>query len=184
MKKQNSQKAEDPKTGTGKAELIPKGRPSSYQPAYADRVMSAMQSGQVTIAMLCRDLGISRPTFYRYLDDHPEFKEAYENGKEHAEAWWDEVGIQGMLSKKLDSTIYCAFRNNISGWRRSGDSGQEPVGKTVNIQNLNILNNMKQLSTEELEAEIQKKLEKIELAQLENKEEPEVEKTLDNTEEV
>ncbi len=136
------------------------GRPSNYVPGYAQRLTEAMESGKVTIAMVCRDLGISRPTFYRYLDENEDFKEAYDRGKVSAEAWWDEVGIQGMLTKKLDATIYCAFRNNISGWKRQGD-GANDQGPTVNIGAVNIINQVKGLSTEQLEAEIAKKLAKL-----------------------
>lgn len=139
-------------------EVIKKGREVMCDEVMVTRLLDAMSSGKITKAMICRELQISRPTFYRWLETQEDFKEAYERGKELAEAWWDEVGIQGMLSKKIDATLYMGFRNNYSGWQRGAGLAQDNNVTSIQIENLNILNQVKQLTTEELEEQINLKL--------------------------
>jgi hypothetical protein len=40
-------------------------------------------------------LGICRNTFYSYVDQHPEFSEAYSRGLDLSQAWWEKLGRRG-----------------------------------------------------------------------------------------
>lgn len=58
----------------------PVGRPSDYKPEYCEMLSLALGFGQ-TIEWFCDSIGISRETFYRWLDVYPQFHDANLNGR-------------------------------------------------------------------------------------------------------
>jgi len=72
-------------------------RPWLFQTKY-DEVETPIQLVQLmeegfTNSMLYRELKISKSTFFQWMHDHPEFKQAYEYGKGLREASHDSIGI-------------------------------------------------------------------------------------------
>lgn len=69
---------------------------SKYSPAMCEQIIMLAGRGlnQVQIATA---LGISEPTYYRWIKEKPEFREAAEAAQQVAEAYWIEVGARGAV---------------------------------------------------------------------------------------
>ncbi len=82
------------------------GRPSSYAPAYCERVIELGKEGKSVVEMAC-DIGVARATLEtNWPAEHPEFLEAFVRAREEAQAWWENTGRVGMLTKGIDAAIY------------------------------------------------------------------------------
>lgn len=134
-----------------KQEFIPKrkpGRPSKYKPEMGDEVISLMEEGKSIVAV-CKELRISRDTFYRWCREHEEFKSKVQEGLTYSEAWWEELGLHGMLGKmgkQFNPTMYIHRVNSQFKWQSA-----ENKGNTINIENLQI----NQLSDDDLDKKIE-----------------------------
>ena len=74
------------------------GRPTIYKPEYSETLPDMMAKGE-SVCSVCKKWGISRRVFYKWLDEIPEFAEAYELAKTYCQAWWEETGRQGLYDK-------------------------------------------------------------------------------------
>jgi hypothetical protein len=68
-----------------------RGRPTTYDPAFCDRVIELGEQGK-SKAQIARELGTSRKSLYLWMKVHPEFAEALEEAQFAALAWWEDVG--------------------------------------------------------------------------------------------
>lgn len=83
--------------------------------------------------------GISRSTFYRWIKELPELKEAHETGKVMFDAIHEDLGRQGML--KLADIDYQFWRD--LGKYRHGWADKQSVATNntqINIDTMNVLN--------------------------------------------
>lgn len=64
---------------------MPAGRPSSYQPEYAEQAFRLALLGLTDVEM-AKYFGIVEKTFYNWQNEHPEFLQAIKEGKEEADA--------------------------------------------------------------------------------------------------
>ena len=143
---------------TSKQEYIPKkkvGRPTKYNKDYGPKVIDLMEQGKSIVAC-CKELRISRDTFYRWLKEHDDFRESVQEGLTYSEAWWEELGLAGMLGQidKFNPTMYIHRVNTQFKWQQESNPGQ-----TVNIENLQI----NTLSEKELDKQIENLTQKIKL---------------------
>ena len=76
---------------------MPAGRPSTYNPEICETLPQMFAEGQ-SVAEVCRDLSISRRTFYEWVSKHEEFSHAFENGLTLSQAWWEKQGRDGLFS--------------------------------------------------------------------------------------
>ena len=131
------------------------GRPSKYSPDMCNELVALMEKGW-TNTRICAKWSISRDTFYRWLKEKDDFKAAFDEGIEKAEAWWEEIGISGMLGQlpKFNATLYLATMNNKFGWSRDSKGGKTQ-NTQINIENMNVV---KDLSDSELQTRIETKL--------------------------
>lgn len=135
------------------------GRPSKYDASKVEEIQKLMAAGRSN-AQICAEWKISERTFYRWLEDKKEFKEAYEEALPQCQAYWESMGEAGMLGqiKRFNPTLYLAFMNNkFNGWAREK---KEEVSTQINIDTLQVLQNVQQLDDKELDKKIQLTLEK------------------------
>ncbi len=83
-----------------KIEVLPKRGPvSKYTPEACDKLKEVAESGG-HVSQMCIALGIrSRDTFYRWIKDYSEFKEAYEEAQLISQAFWENILLMGGLGK-------------------------------------------------------------------------------------
>lgn len=137
-------------------ELIPKdqgGRPSKFKKEHIGEILDLMQQGY-TNTRICATLNIPGATFYRWINENEDMKEAYEIGKEKREAWWEEVGMAGMMGKipRFNATVYDKLTKQKLNWK---DDDDKVKGTQINIENMQVLQNMQQLTDGELDKKIQ-----------------------------
>lgn len=100
--------------------------------------------------------GVSRSTFYRWIKEVPELKEAHERGKVAFDAIHEDLGRQGML--KLSDVDYQFWRD--LGKYRHGWA-EKPSAATTNTQiNIDTMNVLNEQTNEELLAFIKSQMEK------------------------
>lgn len=88
-------------------------RPSTYDPAYCDRVIELGRLGMSVVEMAA-DLGVHRETLEEnWPAAHPEFSEAFTHAKELSQAWWESMGRTNLLMPQGSGTF------NASVWSRS-----------------------------------------------------------------
>lgn len=108
-----------------------------YKAEYPDRMTKLMQQGALD-CQIAADLKISNSTFYRWLDEIPDFRDAYDLGQPACEAWWIERGLEGMQGKlkKFNCTAWIAFMNNKFKWIKANTPD---TTQTININQMNVL---------------------------------------------
>lgn len=80
--------------------------------------------------------GITKETFYSWIREKPDFKEAHDQGLPLCEVWWEQKGMELMANSDNKAFNYwIAFMNRKFGWNKSSDSQTN-----INIQNMNVLN--------------------------------------------
>lgn len=69
---------------------MPAGRPSKYQDAYCNEVISHMAEG-ASLTSFAGEIGVARSTINEWIAQHPEFSEAVNVGKAKCASWWEKV---------------------------------------------------------------------------------------------
>lgn len=90
----------------------PVGRPSTYDPAYCEKVVELGKLGK-SIEQICYDLDTPVRTLYLWRDTHPEFMQALEDAKAFEQAWWESQAHAYMVETKEGPKL------NASLWSRS-----------------------------------------------------------------
>lgn len=90
----------------------PVGRPSTYDPAYCEKVVELGKLGK-SIEQICYNLNTPIRTLYEWRDRHEEFSQALDEAKVYEQAWWEEQAAAYMLEHKD------APKLNASIWSRS-----------------------------------------------------------------
>jgi len=87
----------------------PVGRPSQYDPTYCEEVIALGKIGKSTEA-IGAILGVGTATLYRWMDAHPEFREAISIAKDMELYWWEEQAqaymVENKESDRLNSGIW------------------------------------------------------------------------------
>jgi hypothetical protein len=105
-------------------------------------------------------LGISRDTFHKWRQKHPELREAWDFGKTTCQCWWENLGKVGLLKMKpkdFNTPLYLAFmgRNFRDTWKPTAVA--ETVNNAVYIGTLNV-DYLKNLTPQQLDEELQRRL--------------------------
>jgi hypothetical protein len=112
-------------------------RTSEYKAEYPDILLDCMSKGMLDCEIFAT-LGVGKTTFYRYLKEYPDFKEAYELGLPRCEAVWARKGIDRFdEGNDKGFKYYVLVMNTKFGYREN----QGPSGTTNNTQ-INIQGNM------------------------------------------
>ena len=110
------------------------GTPYKYKKQFAEDLPKMFRNGE-SVAEVCVQLGVSRDSFYYWVNNYPEFKEAYDLGKLHSEAWWSKLGRAGALGeRKIQPAVWVFTMKNKFGWRDQPEpDSSESAGQELNI---------------------------------------------------
>lgn len=67
------------------------GRPTKYDPAYCDQVVTHMAGG-ASLTSFAAEIDVARDTLTEWVSVHPEFSVAVKRGKAKCAAWWEKRG--------------------------------------------------------------------------------------------
>lgn len=67
------------------------GRPTTYDPAFCDKVIELGQTGASKHEMAL-EIGCAWSTFALWQSEHPEFSDAVKAATDSAQAWWEREG--------------------------------------------------------------------------------------------
>jgi len=98
--------------------------PTLYSPDMREALIEAGDKG-ITKVQFCAKIGISKETFYRWKDAHPDFAEAVKIYEAKIEAWYTSlvknkmIGVQQAINGvkvNLDLGGLVWFGKNVCGW--------------------------------------------------------------------
>lgn len=137
------------------------GRPSKYRPEMVTELVELMQKGRTNIH-ICAKWGVSEDTFYRWLKEKPELKEAFDNALPQCQVYWENMCEAAMLGqiKGFKANMFLAFMSRkFKNW---ADTKPEVVGTHINIESMQVLQNVQNMDDAELEAKIKASLKNFE----------------------
>lgn len=111
-----------------------RGRPSEYKPDYCETVIDLGRQGK-SLAQMASHFDVSRQTIDNWAAAHPDFLEALNRAKVHAQAWWEEKGATGMEVAGFNAAVWkksmeARFRDDYTEKReidhRSSDGSMTP----------------------------------------------------------
>ena len=81
-----------------------------------------------SVAEVALQIGISKGTFYNWVNKYPKFREAYAQGQFVCEAWWMQLGRAGAAGRvrNVNATMWIFNMKNRFKWRDRPDP--EDVG--------------------------------------------------------
>lgn len=89
---------------------------SKYKKEFAEELPQMFANGE-SVAEVCIQLGVTRRAFYDWVEKYPDFADAYQDGKMHAEAWWSKLGRAGAAGKvDIQPTVWIFNMKNKFGW--------------------------------------------------------------------
>lgn len=137
-------------------EIIPakRGAPTKYQPEFCDRIIREAEQGGHIPAMMAAIGCMSKDTWYRWKEEHPEFKEAVEAAELVSQAHYERLGYMGMTGQipNFNATIFALIMNNKFKHDYSRSSNGPSTEITINTVNL---------PPEQFREKIAQKLEKL-----------------------
>ena len=111
-----------------------------YTDQYPEYLKQQMTLGRFDCD-ICKDWDICRTTFYVWLKEHPELKEAYDKGLAACESTWLQKGLTWLEQDNSQAFRYWSKIMNIKfpGWNdKLHPQGQ--AANQINIGSVNILN--------------------------------------------
>ena len=112
----------------------PVGRPSSYDPAYCEKVIELGKAGKSQVQIACA-LEVPRTTLLRWADDHEEFRTALTRAKDCEQNWWEEKGMNAVEDGTMTgpgATVWkksmeARFRNDYTERKELAHDGEMKV---------------------------------------------------------
>ncbi len=126
-----------------------------YEQKYCTDIYKKMAAG-LSDTQVMAQWGISRSTFYRWMKEVPELKEAQERGKVAFDAIHENYGLQGMMkTADIDYQFWRDLGKYRHGW------AEKPSAATTNTQiNIDTMNVLNEQTNEELLIYIKSQMEK------------------------
>jgi hypothetical protein len=69
---------------------MPAGRPSKFQEAYCNEVITHMADG-ASLTSFAAEIGVARSTINEWMEHYPQFSEACARAKAKCAAWWEKT---------------------------------------------------------------------------------------------
>jgi DNA-binding XRE family transcriptional regulator len=109
-------------------EKHPGGRPSTYDPAYCERVVELGREG-MSPAEIAAEIGVPRTTMISWAKAHPEFSTALSHAKDFELAWWEKQARTGLAQQGFNAGL----------WKHavSGRFPHEPYRERQEVSGLN-----------------------------------------------
>lgn len=80
-------------------------RPTDYDASYCEAVIEYGRQGK-SIAWIASELDVSKQTLHNWMAAHPEFLDAMEVSRAHAQRWWEDAGQAGMLTPGFGASVW------------------------------------------------------------------------------
>lgn len=95
------------------------GRPSTYKPEYCQMLIDHMKEGFNFETFAAKLDYMSAASLYRWLDLHPEFREAKKIGEIYCQSWWLNLARGAAIGKipNFNSTVWIFVMKNMFHWR-------------------------------------------------------------------
>jgi hypothetical protein len=95
------------------------GRPTTYKKAYCEMLVEHMRQGLNFETFAAKLNYQSVSNLYKWIDKHPEFREAKKVGEALAHLWWLELGRSAAVGKipNFNSTVWIFTMKNMFRWR-------------------------------------------------------------------
>lgn len=81
------------------------GRPTDYDKKYCEMVIELGRQGK-SVAQMAAALDICKKTIYNWSDEHPEFLHALTRARDYSQAWWEEVGQEGLTTPGFNANLW------------------------------------------------------------------------------
>ena len=136
------------------------GRPTSFKPEYIDKICMMNAEGK-TVVQICSNWGISRDTFYRWLKDNKDFKEAWDNSIDSCQDWWEQrymAAMLGQIPNVKPQMVNAFMKTKFPDWQ---EKKEETATTNINIDTLQVLQNVQALDDKALDAKIKQLSEKF-----------------------
>lgn len=114
-----------------------------YKDAYAEQLIELMGSGMLDCEIYWK-WRISKNTFYRWIREHDDFREAFEIGSAGCETYWAEWGKKGMRGeiKGFSFNAWIAFMNNKFKWAKNALTDPSQITNNIMIGNIQVNNQL------------------------------------------
>ena len=114
------------------------GRQSKYKKEMPDQLIELMAQGKLDVQIYAQ-WNISKDTFYTWLNEYPDLKEAHNQGLAKCEAWYAEKAQQAMNDRDDKGFKYfISIMNNKFGWEK-GNKAEGGTTNNIQIGNMNVL---------------------------------------------
>lgn len=109
-----------------------------YKKKFSRQLKMGLRCDGMSIPEVCGEWGISRTTYYNWIDQYPEFAEAHEIGNRDCASWWYKLTRDAASGKvKANAGIICFAMKNVEGvgWADKSEvkSSNSQEIKTINI---------------------------------------------------
>lgn len=96
-----------PRTSTGRVihQRQGVGRPSLYDPAFCERVVTLAKDG-LTLTEIAIRLGVLRATLYEWEASRPEFSDALSRARELSKGWWEAKARNGLEKQVFQANLW------------------------------------------------------------------------------
>lgn len=82
------------------------GAPTKYKEEYCQLVMDLGKEGK-SVTQIAVHIGVSRQTLYDWKDRYPDFLDALTRAQENAQAWYENLGQDGItMGKEFNSSTW------------------------------------------------------------------------------
>jgi hypothetical protein len=111
---------------------MPGGRPTDYKPEYCELLIQYMSKGY-SYQTFAAQVNCNVDTLYEWEKKNPEFSDAKKMGFIKSQAFWEDIGIQGLWTApngpNLNATVWIFNMKNRFKWR-----DKQPDEETQNNQ--------------------------------------------------
>ena len=108
---------------------MPAGRPTGYKPEFCERVIELGKEGKSITQIACA-LDVAKSSIYLWEAEYPEFSDALTKARQHSQAWFENVGQNGLFADKFQSSLWakqvsCRFPDDYRETTRSELTGKD-----------------------------------------------------------
>jgi hypothetical protein len=120
----------------------PVGRPSRYHPSMCEQVIRLGENGNSETQIAVK-LGVDRVTMLGWAETHPEFSTSLNIARDSAKAWWEDMGMIGLVSERFNTGVWsksmsARFRDEYVDRKQTEIAGEivEKRELTINARSL------------------------------------------------
>ncbi len=87
-----------------------------YRSKFPKQLLNGLRQDGLSIPEVCQLWGVTPTTYYRWVESHPEFKDAHEHGQRDCIGWWHRLTRAAACGQvKANAGVICFAMKNIEG---------------------------------------------------------------------